>query len=178
MADADDIAGWGVRADRRVLDVGPLLERFGLVHRYPIARSAGAAAVVPGQPCYLLRTDPAFVMGIWAVGEVVGPCAPIPASFEHPAAGRAGDLDDEGGQLYLEVELLGLEKPIAVDALRADPTLAASALLAEPAPANPIALTRAELRALEAQDLWLVEPSDEQRAALDEQLAAEDAAGI
>lgn len=167
-----------MRADRRVLDVGPLLERFGLVHRYPVPTSAHAAAMVPGQPCYLLRTDPAFVQGIWAVGEVVGPCAPIPAHYEHPAAGRDGELDGDGGQLYAELELLGLERPIPIEALQADPTLAASALLADPPPANPIPLTRAELRALEAQEPWLVTPTDDQRAALDAQLAAEDEAGI
>lgn len=170
-------AGWVLVADRRVLDVGPLLERFGLVHRYPIPRSDAADLMAPGQPCFLVRRDPAFVMGIWAVGEVVGPCAPIPGDFSHPASGRAGDLDADGGQLYAEVELLALEKPISLDALRTDDVLARSGALADDA-TNPVALTRAELRAIEAHELWLTEPTDEQRAALDAQLAREDAAGI
>lgn len=171
-------AGWVIRADRSVLDVGPLLERFGMVHRYPIARSAEADAMRPGQPCVLFRTDRAGVVGIWAIGEVVGPSAPIPAAFEHPAAGRAGDLDEHGGQLYAELELLPLAKPISVDKLQADATLAASRMLADPPTVNPVPLERAELRAIEALEFWIDEPSDEQRAALDAQLAAEDAAGL
>lgn len=171
-------AGWVIRADRSVLDVGPLLARFGLVHRYPIAPSAQAAAMRPGQPCVLFRTDRAGVVGIWAIGEVVGPSAPIPADFDHPATGRAGDLDEHGDQLYAELELLPLAKPISVDKLQADATLAASLMLADPPAANPVPLQRAELRAIEAMEFWIEEPSDEQRAALDAQLAAEDAAGL
>lgn len=173
-----EVAGWVIRADRTVLDIGPLLDRFGLVHRYPVAPSAQADAMEPGQPCVLFRADRAGVVGIWAIGEVVGPSAPIPADFDHPAAGRAGDLDEQGGQVYAEVELLPLAKPIAVDKLRADTKLATSLMLADPPPANPIPLRRDELRAIEAMEFWIEEPSDEQRAALDAQLAVEDAAGL
>lgn len=169
-------AGWLLVADQRVLDIDPMLRRFGQVYRYPI--SASGAEPAPGAPCFLLRTDRSKVIGLWAIGEVVAPCLSIDPSVEHPAAGRAGDLDADGGQRYAEVELLPLQKPIAMAKLTAEGPLAEGTLeraaQADPRTEGPVALSTREVRAIEALDFWIEEPTDEQRRALDDLLAREE----
>ena len=76
-------AGWLLVADHTVLDIDPMVEAVGQVYRYPVADAERAAAMRPGQPCFLLRTDRAKVVGLWAVGEVVGESVVL--------AQRAGD---------------------------------------------------------------------------------------
>ena len=166
--------GWVLHVDPSVLDVTPMIERFGQVYRYPIGDGDRARAMAPGQPCFLLRTDRSKVIGIWAIGEVVAPCVAIAVDDDHPAAGRAEPLDEDGDQLYAEVDLVPLEKPLALTKLLEAKALAASELAAPPDGVNPLLLTRAQVRAIETFDFWLTEPSDDQRRALDEVLDAEE----
>jgi hypothetical protein len=98
-------AGWLLVADHRVLDIDPMIEAVGQVYRYPVADPERAAAMQPGQPCFLLRTDTSKVIGLWAVGEVVGEAAPL-------AEGSEG-VGDDAPRWAAEVELLPLEKAIA-----------------------------------------------------------------
>ena len=160
------IAGWMLVADQRVADVDPLLRRFGQVHRYPIDASA-ADAFGPGQPCFLVRTDRAKVIGLWAIGEVVAPSLAIDPEVDHPARGRVGALDADGWQCYAEVELLPLQKPIALAKLVAEEPLASSPFASATHEGAPQPLTARQVRAVEAFDFWIDEPSDEQRRALD-----------
>ena len=166
--------GWILHADPAVLDVAPVIERFGQVYRYPIGDGDRARAMGPGQPCFLLRTDRSKVIGIWGIGEVVAPCVAIAVDDDHPASGRAEPLDEDGDQLYAEVDLVPLEKPLALTKLLEDKALAASELASLPDGVNPLLLTRAQVRAIESFDFWLTEPTDDQRRALDEILEAEE----
>lgn len=169
--------GWLLRERPEVLDVGALLDRFGQVHRYPVPDGAHLDAVEAGQRCVLLRTNRSRVVGLWAIGEVVAPVLRLPADAEHPAApSDPGALAVDGRVAYLEVELLPFAKPLALEKLLGEPVLARGALgrdLDDPGP-DPRPLSRAELRAIEAQEFWIDAPDDEQQAALDRLLAAEE----
>ena len=162
-------AGWLLVADHTVLDIDPMVEAVGQVYRYPVADAERAAAMRPGQPCFLLRTDRAKVVGLWAVGEVVGESAPL-------AEGSEGAGDGEP-RWAAEVELLLLEKPIARSKLAAHKMLAAGAVAEASFADTPVPLKRREVRALETFDFFLVEPRPDQRDALDALLDAEDPAG-
>ncbi|HWJ97708.1 MAG TPA: hypothetical protein VNQ33_06070 [Acidimicrobiales bacterium] len=159
-------AGWLLVADHRVLDVDPMIEAVGQVYRYPVADAERAATMEPGQPCFLLRTDASRVIGLWAVGEVVGESAPL-------AEGTDGAGDGEP-RWAAEVELLPLEKAIARSKLLDHTMLAAGALADASFADTPIPLLRRDVRALETFDFFLVEPSPDQRDALDALLDAEE----
>ena len=156
-------------------DLQAVVDRYGCAFRLPVAADETSARLRPGAPCFLFRTDRSRVVGIWAIGEVVADRLDLPAGAP-PLAGEAGLLAPGGeavARSYAEVELLPLEKPISADALRNDRVLGEHALGAgDPAPGL-LALTSAEVRALGRFDFWLVDPSDEQRAALDAVLDAE-----
>jgi hypothetical protein len=160
-------AGWLLVADQSVLDIDPMIEAVGQVYRYPVADAERAAALAAGQPCFLLRTDRSKVIGLWAVGEVVGDAAPLANDEDDPAAPRWA----------AEVELLPLEKAIAraklVDHAALSDGPVATATFAD----TPIPLDRRQVRALETFDFWLVDPRPDQREALDALLDAEDSAG-
>jgi hypothetical protein len=162
-------AGWLLVADHRVLDIDPMVEAVGQVYRYPVADAERAAEMQPGQPCFLLRTDPSKVIGLWAVGEVVGDSAPL-------AEGSDGAGDGEP-RWAAEVELLLLEKPIARGKLTEHKVLAAGAVAEATFADTPVPLRRREVRALETFDFFLVEPRPDQRDALDALLDAEEPAG-
>jgi hypothetical protein len=155
-------AGWLLVADHRILDIDPMIEAVGQVYRYPVADAGRARAMEPGQPCFLLRTDSSRVIGLWAVGEVVGAAAPL--------------ADDPAGRWAAEVELLPLEKAIARSKLAGHAVLAASAAATATFAETPVPLTRREVRAFETFDFFLVDPRPDQLDALDALLAAEDEA--
>ncbi|MGN6696001.1 MAG: hypothetical protein ACTHN0_17620 [Aquihabitans sp.] len=161
-------AGWLLVADHRVLDIDPMIEAVGQVYRYPVAHAERAAAMEPGQPCFLLRTDTSTVIGLWAVGEVVGESAPL-------AEGSEGAGDGEP-RWAAEVELLPLEKAIARKKLLEHKMLAVSPLADASFADTPIPLLRRDVRALETFDFFLVDPREDQLDALDRILAEEDAA--
>lgn len=155
-------AGWLLVADQQILDIDPMIEAVGQVYRYPVADAARAATMAPGQPCFLLRTDRSKVVGLWAVGEVVGDSVPL-----------EGDGDERWAA---EVELLPLEKAIARAKLLDHKALAGS-VVAEAAFADtPVPLSRREVRAFETFDFFLVDPRPDQRDALDVLLDAEESA--
>lgn len=158
-----DAAGWLLRAPRSPVDLDAMLARFGEVYRYPVPPGEVASAMAAGQPCFLVRTDRAKVVGLWAIGSVAAPVL-------------IGS-DPSGAETWeAEVDLLRLEKPIATAALAAHPVLAESPFTFTDDGPSLHPLTRAEVRAVESLDFWLVDPTDEQRAALDRLLAEEDAA--
>lgn len=161
-------AGWLLVADHRVLDIDPMLEATGQVYRYPVADAERAASMEPGQPCFLYRTDSSKVIGLWAVGEVVGESAPL-------AEGSEGAGDGEP-RWAAEVELLPIEKAITSAKLLEHKMLAISAIADASFDATPIPLLRRDVRALETFDFFLVEPTPDQRDALDALLDAEEAA--
>jgi hypothetical protein len=169
-------AGWVLRASRAELDVDALLERFGQLHRIPVGAGDAAAQLQPGQPCFLVRTDRARVVGLWAIGEVVAPVLHLPAGTPVlPAEGPLGTTDETAERTYAEVELLPVAKPVALEALLTDDRLARSPLTGAGEPGRaPLPLTREQVRAIEAVELWIEEPSEEQRRALDRLLADED----
>lgn len=162
-------AGWLLVADHQVLDIDPMLEAVGQVYRYPVADADRAAMMQPGQPCFLLRTDRSKVIGLWAVGEVVGEAAAL-------AEGSDGAGDGEP-RWAAEVELLPLEKAIARSKLLDHKVLAGSAVAEATFADTPVPLRRGELRALETFDFFLVEPTPAQRDALDALLDAEEPPG-
>jgi hypothetical protein len=161
-------AGWLLVADQSVLDIDPMIEAVGQVYRYPVADAERAAALAAGQPCFLLRTDRSKVIGLWAVGEVVGDAAPL-----------ADDGTDDGAEprWAAEVELLPLEKAIARAKLIEHTVLADSPVATATFADTPVPLDRRTVRALETFDFWLVDPRADQREALDALLDAEDSAG-
>lgn len=154
-------AGWLLVADHTVLDIDPMLDAVGQVYRYPVADAERAQAMEPGQPCFLLRTDRSKVIGLWAVGEVVGESAPLD--------------DDPEGRWAAELELLPLEKAIARAKLIDHKALATGPVAAATFADTPVALERREVRAFETFDFFLVDPRPDQLDALDDLLAAEDA---
>lgn len=160
-SDGTPIGGWVLRDDPAVFDVGPMLEEFGQVFRYPLEPSDRVALLDAGQPCFLFRSDTSKVVGIWAIGEVVAPAFRAPVDPDDPGAGE---------QLFAEVELLPLAKPIAAAKLKDHKDLAGSELLAGPGQANPVVLRPAEVRAIEEFEFEIVEPTDEQLARLEEVL--------
>jgi hypothetical protein len=176
QGDEIDFGAWVLRLSGAELDVDGVLERFGQVYRCPIEPSDRAELLAPGQPCFLIRTDRSKVVGIWAVGEVVAPTLTLPAGTEllPGEAAMKPSLAVADARTYAEVELVPLSKAIALDKLRADPVLARSEPVASPDLSDPLVLTPAEVRALEAIDFWMEPPTDEQRSALDRLLAAED----
>lgn len=165
-------AGWLLRVDRSVLDVGATLAEHGQLYRCPIAPGPTADALAPGQPCFLARTDRNGVVGLWAVGEVVAPVLHLPAGT--PVLPAEVDADPAAARCYAEVELLPLAKPIAASKLAEDEALAGSPLTETEGDVGPWPLTGAHVRAIEALEFWIDPPTDEQRAALDALLAAED----
>lgn len=172
-------AAWIVRASSAAVDLDGLLDRFGRIHRLPIAAGERAAALAPGTPCFLVRTDRHRVAGLWAVGEVVAPTLSLPAGTPLlPAEEPLGDaIDPLAARTYAEVELLPIAKPVALEALLADARLARSELGdrgTDLAADEPLRLRGGELRAIEEIELWIDDPDDEQRGALDRLLAEED----
>lgn len=168
-----------LHAGSSVLAIDALIERFGQLHRIPIAASAAAVELEPGQPCFFVRTDRSRVVGLFAVGEIVAPALDLPAGTPLlPAEEPLATATVDAGRTYAEVELLPIAKVVALDALLADEHLERSALSqvarAPEGPCEPLALTTSEVRALEAIEFWIDEPADEQRRALDRLLAAED----
>lgn len=164
--DAAPPGAWVVVEDPAA-DLDAMLAEVGLVYRLPVPAGPRADRLRPGDPCFLYRTNRSRVVGIWAVGEVVGATSDLPVSPRH-----RGSADDRARR-YTEVELLPLRKPIPLERLRGDRVLDESELVVQP-PESPWMLTRAERRALEAQDFELVDPTPDQVAALDALLAAED----
>ena len=163
-------AGWLLIADQRVLDIDPMIEAVGQVYRYPVADAARAAAMTPGQPCFLLRTDRSKVVGLWAVGEVVGDAAPLEESSD-----EAG-VDGGTARWAAEVELLPLEKAIARTKLTAHRALAEGPVATATFADTPVPLDRRQVRAFETFDFFLVDPRPDQRDALDVLLDAEESA--
>ena len=163
--DGTPIGGWVLRSDGRSFDVRPMLEEYGQVFRYPVDPNARVDLMAPGQPCFLHIGDRSRVVGLWAIGEVVAPALALPVD---PGG------DDTAEQLYAEVELLALAKPIPDDKLRADPKLARSELFTAGDRPNPLVLRPVEVRAIEAFDFELVPPTDEQAARLEALLDAEE----
>jgi len=159
------VGGWVLRGDRSTFDVGPMIERYGQVYRYPVEPGDRADLMAPGQPCFLYLTDTSRVVGLWGIGEVVAPVLLVPddpASIEGPAT------------LMTEVEILPLAKPIAESRLRAEKVLAGSEMFTAADLPNPLVLEPRAVRAIESFEFELVSPTDEQADRLDVLLAAEE----
>lgn len=168
----DQTAGWVLHVDRATLDVAATLAEHGQIYRCPVPPGRLAEAMGPGQPCFLVRTDRNAVVGLWAIGEVVAPCLAVPAGT--PALPAEVDVDPDVDRHYAEVELLPLSKAISVDKLQAIAELGTSPVTTPDRGVGPWPLTADQVRAIEALDVWIEPPSDEQRARLDALLAAED----
>jgi hypothetical protein len=82
--------------------------------------------------------------------------------------------DPASARRWVEVELLGLEKPISRDVLLEHPVIARSDPFADGEPNGVRPLRAPEVRAIESLDFWLAEPEGATRAALDALLASED----
>lgn len=163
--DGTAIGGWALRADPGVFDVAGTLAEFGQVFRFPLDPTPRADLLDVGQPCFLHAGDTSKVVGIWAVGEVVAPTTLIEI--------EAADGSRQS-QLYAEVELLPLVKPIPVDKLARHDVLAQGELLTSPRQANPIVLRPEEVRAIEEFDFEFVAPTEDQIARMEEVLGSED----
>lgn len=163
--DGKPIGGWVLRAEPGGFDVAATLAEYGQVFRFPLDPGPRVELLDAGQPCFLYSGDRSKVIGIWAIGEVVAPATLVEL--------EAADGTTEA-QLWAEVELLPLAKPISVDKLRADKVLAAGELLTDAEQASPIVLRPEEVRAIEGFEFDFVEPTEEQLARLDEALGAED----
>ena len=164
-SDGRPIAGWVLRADPGGFDVAAVFATYGQVFRFPLPESERAELLAPGQACYLYSGERSRQVGIWGAGEVVAPVLEL----DDQAAAAAG------AALLAEVEILALAKPIARAKLARDPVLARGELLSDGARPNPVVLRAEELRALEAFDFELVEPSEAQRALVE--AALDDEAG-
>lgn len=180
---APDPAGWALLADRTTPGVAASLERFGSIYRHPLPDGGPVPqGMRPGLPCVLLSLDRSRVAGLWAIGEVVADPLTLPAGFPWTPAERpllpADAPEVPPARRWAEVELLPLDKPMPFEALASARDLAGSALVdprALPPVPGPVPLTAAHVRAIESLDTWLDEPTDAQRRALDDLLAAEDA---
>lgn len=143
-----------LRADPGTLDVAAAFARYGQVFRFPLPAGERAEQMAAGQPCYLFSAATSRVVGVWGVGEVVGPVLELTdaqaAVVGHP--------------LLAEVEVLALAKPITVDRLRDHRVLGQGELLRETDRPNPVVLRPEELRALEAFEFEIVPPTEDQRA--------------
>lgn len=164
--DGKPIGGWVLRADPGGFDVAGTLETYGQVFRFPLDPSERADLLDAGQPCFLYSGATSKVVGIWAIGEVVAPCTLVELEGDDGAVTES--------QLYAEVELLPLVKPLSVDKLRKDKVLAQGELLTDPTRDNPVVLRPEEVRAIEGFEFDFVEPTEEQLAALDEALGQDD----
>ena len=151
-ADGTPIGGWAIRVDRGAFDVGPMLEAFGQIFRHPIPPGDRVQQLAPGQPCFWYEQDRSKVIGIWGVGEVVGPAFAAPVDAEDASAGE---------QILAEVEIYPLAKPIPMAKLAALPPFADSELVTAPGRDNPIVLRPREVRAIEEFDFTIVPPSDD-----------------
>ena len=164
--DGKPIGGWVLRADPGGFDVAGTIAEFGQVFRFPLDLSPRAALMDAGQPCFLYSGDTSKVVGIWAVGEVVGPVTTVTTT------------DDDGNEVeqqhFAEVELLPLEKPIAHGKLKDHRVLATGELLTSPTQPNPGVLRPEEVRGLEEFDFAFVEPTDAQMDRLAEVLGQDE----
>jgi hypothetical protein len=166
--DGLQLGGWALRGDRSTFDVGPMVESFGQVYRYPVEPGPRASAMAPGQPCVLILEDTSRVVGLWFIGEVVAPVLEVAADADDPEAGTV---------LHAEVEMLPLAKPISLDKLRGNVDLAASELFTAAGSPNPLVLEPRAMRAIESFEFEIVAPTAEQSDRLDAVLAAEETAG-
>ncbi|HEX2575905.1 MAG TPA: hypothetical protein VHK88_06110 [Aquihabitans sp.] len=169
--DGTPIGGWVLRADPGGFDVAGTLAEYGQVFRFPLEPSDRSELMDAGQPCFLWSGDRSRVVGLWAIGEVVGPTTLVELD--------AGPDGEDGSRLFLselyaEVELLPLVKPLSADKLRADKVLAGSELFTEPDRPNPVVLRPEEVRAIEGFDFDFAEPTEEQLARVDEVLGHDD----
>ncbi len=163
--DGKPIGGWVLRAEPGTFDVAATLAEYGQVFRFPVEANDRTDLLDAGQPCFLFASDTSKVVGIWAIGEVVAP--PTLVELEGPDG-------TETAQLYAEVELLPLTKPISVDKLAKHKVLAQGELLTAPDRANPIVLRPEEVRAIEEFEFEFLEPTEEQIARVEEVLGQED----
>lgn len=163
-------AAWLLTDDGTDGLVAASLARYGSIYRVALDPD-GDEAPRSGDPVVLLSVDRSRVVGLWAVGQAVAEPLRRPAgSVVLP--GEPDGCDGAHARTYAEVELLPVAKPIPMAELRALAALAP----ALSAPARCAPLSRAQRHAVEGLELWLEEPSDEQRLALDAVLAAEDEA--
>lgn len=154
--DGTAIAGWVLRSSDAAAVIADLKE-FGQVFRFAVPAGPHAALLDAGQPCFLYVSEPGnptVKPGIWAVGEVVGPCT-----------------EGEDDEVLAEVELLPLQQRIPLASLNDHRVLSRTELLVKPGGDNPFVLRPEEVRALEEWEFDLVEPTEEQNARLEEVLA-------
>ncbi|HEY4377448.1 MAG TPA: hypothetical protein VGM93_09825, partial [Acidimicrobiales bacterium] len=163
--DGKPIAGWVLRADPAVFDVDAMISEYGQVYRFPVAAGPRAHLMDAGQPCFLFA-GAGGGRGIYAVGEVVAPTTTITLDGTLPD----GTVEEEV-QLYAEVELLPIEPPMRVAEMESHRVLSKGELLTNPGQDNPIVLRPEEVRALEEFEFFVIEPTDDQVARLQDVLA-------
>lgn len=172
--ESDSVAGWILRASKSDVDLDTVLARFGQIYRIPTTTKS----LEPSTPCFLVRTDGNRVVGLWAVGEVVAPNLELPPN----TALLPGELPlgpavrSEQHRHYAEVELFPIAKPVPIAKLLEDEQLEGSELANWQSASShtALALSAQQVRAIEAFEWWIEEPSEDQRAELDQLLADED----
>ena len=115
---------------------------------------------------------------LWAVGEVVAPTLALPPKTNLlPGELPLGPaVRSEQHRHYAEVELFPIAKPVPIAKLLEDERLEGSELANWQSASShtALALSAQQVRAIEAFEWWIEEPSEDQRAELDQLLADED----
>lgn len=149
LRDGTAVAGWLLKANPSVWDVGDALRSGADLDQWRLAPSYRVDLVDVGHPValWVTRGDPGLPAGLWAVGVVTG----------EPRVGT-GDLDDprwrdrvarDRARPYVEVRLEVLDPYVPAAVLRADPRFAAAEILRAPRVASPVALTPEQRTAVE-----------------------------
>jgi hypothetical protein len=150
------IAGWVLKGDPKVYDVDAELEARGVVRNWSVYKKTYRPKLMAkGQRCFLWRSGPNGA--IVAAGYVRGP---VYEARANPKGWRnrkkAADAD-----LFVPVDLLGLDEPIPRAALKDHPVLSQAEFLRAKSMSNPTVLTPEELEALDdlvrdKEPLWFV----------------------
>lgn len=158
--DGTSIAGWAFKVNRVMSDIEGVLEADGVVTSWAMRANERVDLLGPGQRCFLYvsgkakeRTDSALI----GVGEVTS------KAFQEDGVG------DPGQPWFVDVEILALENPVRLGRMNAHEALLNGELLGAAEQTNPVALTPAEMDALDTFDLTAVDPA-EARAVPDSEL--------
>ncbi|CAA9242996.1 MAG: hypothetical protein AVDCRST_MAG76-1870 [uncultured Acidimicrobiales bacterium] len=134
LRDGTEVAAWVFKANPDVWDVEGHLARHGSVERWCVVPGYRGDLLAAGQPAVLWLTGRRA--GVIAVGTVTG--------------GASCDLDPVQGRLrrWAPVRLVAVD-PVHKATLLADPRFQRPEVVRTPRLGSPLALTRAELDAVE-----------------------------